>query len=188
MFDKEAIQELTKAQAITAAHNSTLSAITGGPGVITLPANFETRDLEKYLKNRRRLRGNMTTSVVKDFASYAEKNAESGAAIFIEPDKMTATAVLNLGTTTEPGHADNLAKLEMKRTAAYEALRRIANEQDKYTQLCQEKNRQRRKEAMRGTLALVLLVEIGNRSPELKKLVDEIFAAIEKTISETPNP
>jgi uncharacterized protein YfdQ (DUF2303 family) len=132
MFDKEAIQELTKAQAITAAHNSTLSAITGGPGVITLPANFETRDLEKYLKNRRRLRGNMTTSVVKDFASYAEKNAESGAAIFIEPDKMTATAVLNLGTTTEPGHADNLAKLEMKRTAAYEALRRIANEQDKY--------------------------------------------------------
>jgi predicted amino acid-binding ACT domain protein len=41
---------------------------------------------------------------------------------------------------------------------------------------------------MRGTLALVLLVEIGNRSPELKKLVDEIFAAIEKTISETPNP
>lgn len=39
---------------------------------------------------------------------------------------MTATAVLNLGTPDAPGHADNLAKLEPKKTAAYTALKGIA--------------------------------------------------------------
>lgn len=123
MLSKDAIQELSKAQAITAANEAIgIEAI----GALALPDEFTLHDLENYMPSRRRMRGTMTTSVIKDFAAYAKKNAEKGAAVFIDPANMTAIGVLNLGTTENPGHADNLAELGMNRSAAYEALRKVA--------------------------------------------------------------
>lgn len=123
MLDADAIKELSKAQAIQAANTAIDRK---SIGALALPSDHNLHDLEKFMPMRRRQRGAMVTSVVGDFASYVEKNAELGAAIFIEPESMAATAVLNLGTKDNPGHADNTAKLEQKRTAAYEALRKIA--------------------------------------------------------------
>jgi len=124
MFDADVIKELSKAQAIQAANAAIDRQSTGA---IALPSDHNIHDLEKFMPTRRRLRGAMVTSVIGDFASYAKKNAELGAAIFIEPESMIATAVLNLGTQEKPGHADNTARLEQKRTAAYESLRKIAD-------------------------------------------------------------
>lgn len=124
MLDKEAIQELSKAQAITAA----CGAIPHTVGdVVPLPNDFSLNDLEKYMPQRRRLRGSMQTSTVGDFAHYVKANAETGAAVFVDPDTMSATAVLNLGTPPAPGHADNTAKLALRPTAAYKALCAVAN-------------------------------------------------------------
>lgn len=125
-MDASAIKELSKAQAITEALFSVNAALNSG-GACALPTDFSLNDLEKYMPTRRRMRGNMTTPVMADFCSYAAKNAEVGAAVFIDPDKMSATAVLNFGTPEEPGHTDSTATLELKRTAAYDALRRTAN-------------------------------------------------------------
>ena len=120
MIDKDAIQEIAKAQAITAA-NAAIDREQHGQ--VALPNDFTLIDMEKYMKHRRRLRGNMATSVVGDFASYTEKNAEEGATIFIDPEKMTACSVLNMGTPEKPGHSDNTATLTPTRTAAYAAMR-----------------------------------------------------------------
>lgn len=68
----------------------------------------------------------MATSNVPDFAAYVAAHQEAGAAVFIQQDKMTAIAVLNLGTPIAPGHADNTATLAPKKTAAYTALKSIA--------------------------------------------------------------
>lgn len=126
MFDAQAIQELSKAEAITAA-NKSLGLSIDPDGAVALPNDFQVHDLEKMLINRRRARGTMETYVVGDFATYVSEHREEGAAVFVDQDNMTAVAVLNLGTTAEPGHTDNRAKLTSKRTAAYIALRAIAN-------------------------------------------------------------
>lgn len=117
MFDKDAINLLTKAQAITAADQA-LSAV---PDAIALPDDFTVHDTEKFRTNRRRARGTMTTSVLKDFAAYAIEHNDGGA-VFVDADAMSATAVLNLGKPDEPGHADNTAVLQLRQTAPFGAL------------------------------------------------------------------
>jgi uncharacterized protein YfdQ (DUF2303 family) len=118
MFDKTAIEELSKAQAIRAANDAAL----GAEDVLALPDNFSLHDLEPFQYGRRRHRGAMVTSVLDDFARYVEDYAQEGAAAFVDQDKMRATAVLNLGPASGPGHADHLAQLQLQQTAAYAAL------------------------------------------------------------------
>ncbi len=124
MFDATAIEKLSEAEAISAAASATEAGL--HTGLVALPSDFTVHDLEKHQEHRRRARGVMGTSVIADFATYVLQHKEEGATVFIDPDAMTATAVLNLGTPDAPGHADNIAKLGLKRTAAYAALRNIA--------------------------------------------------------------
>lgn len=122
MFDKEAIETLQQGQSITRA-NDALLATHSEMAVVALPESFNTHDLEAYLPNRRRARGVMSTHSISDFADYATHHAEDGATVFVDADDMSAVAVLNLGTSDEPGHTDNRAKVQLKKTAAYAALK-----------------------------------------------------------------
>jgi len=124
MLDAAAIKELTLAQAITAADDA-LSVKVGA--VTALPHDYSIHDLEKFLPNRRRARGTMATTSVVDFASYCENHKEEGACVFVNQDSMLAVAVLNLGVPDVPGHADNRAQLETKKTAAYNAMLNVAS-------------------------------------------------------------
>lgn len=128
MFTKEAIQELTKAESIHAANTSVEMALKPEQSLLALPNDFATHDLEKYLPNRRRARGAMETTDIESFAIYATAYNEPGAKVFVSP-AMVANAVLNLGTTDKPGHADNRAQFKPRATAAYNALRKIAGGQ-----------------------------------------------------------
>ena len=129
MFTAEAIQEISRAQAITAASAAVGSAALGANGhdAVALPEQFKLHDLEQYLPTRRRLRGSMTTPVLADFAAYTIDNKEAGATVFVNPDAMKAVAVLNLGTPASPGHGDNRAVLAPPKTATFAALLAIAS-------------------------------------------------------------
>lgn len=116
----EFLERLLQAAGIEQAH-STMKTIPA-TGVVALPANFTERDLEKYLPNRRRQRGTMKTHIIGDFMKYVSDMSEPGAQIFVDEAEMSATAVLNLGNKENPGHADNLAILVCRQTAAYMAL------------------------------------------------------------------
>ncbi len=124
MIDQAAIKELNKAQAISAAANAVTDQV---ETLVALPEDFKVHDLENYLVARRRARGTMQTSSVTDFAQYATTHKEEGAAVFVDADDMAAVAVLNLGTPDDPGHADNRAKLQLKKTAAYLAMKQHAS-------------------------------------------------------------
>lgn len=126
MFDKEAITALQEGASIIAAM-SAMQTASHSNNVVSLPKDYELRDLEKYLPLRRRARGTMSTTILASFADYSKVHAEAGAAVFIDASSMTATTVLNLGTPTAPGHADNRAKLILDKTAAYGALLNHAN-------------------------------------------------------------
>ena len=125
MLTKEAIQELSEVESISAAQKVVENAL-GEGAIVALPSHFSIVDLEKYLPGRRRARGVMSTHIVDDFASYTKCYAEEGAAIFINPKNMDATAILNFGTKEKPGHADNKACLKLQQTAEFTALKNVA--------------------------------------------------------------
>jgi len=93
--------------------------------VAALPNDTKVLDLEQFKPLRNRFRGKFATTSVEDFVNYTEHKADSGAECFVYPDDMTATAVLNLGNISAPGHADSLAKMNLKTTAAFDALNKI---------------------------------------------------------------
>lgn len=124
MFDKEAIQALTRAEAISAAEGSTHRAMSND-GIVALPSDFEVHDFEQHLAKRRRARGTMQTAVIENFAGYVGSHAEEGATVFVDKARMQAVAVLNLGKPDAPGQADNVAVLTPDKAAAYIALGKL---------------------------------------------------------------
>lgn len=127
MFDASAIKELSQSEAIKSA-NLAITDVNEDIHVVGLTNDFSLHDLEKYLPVRRRARGAMFTTVTGHFAKYVETHAEDGACVFVSPEKMQAVAVLNLGSTGNPGHADNTACLELKKTAAFIDLLKITSQ------------------------------------------------------------
>lgn len=127
MFTTETLQHMGQGEAIRNASSALITAAEGTDGMLALPNNFQVHDLERTLQTRRRARGTMTTSNVRDFASYVHARALAGAAVFVDPQKMQATAVLNMGTKDAPGHADDIAIYAPRPTAAYLTLQAIAN-------------------------------------------------------------
>lgn len=125
MFDKEAVKQLQESTGIDQARAAVLSAF-ATTGAIALPEDFSVRDLENFMPTRRRMRGLLRTNVIADFATYVEAHKEAGASVFVSADAlddMSAWAILNMGTPAAPGHADNRAKLSLRSTAAFTALR-----------------------------------------------------------------
>lgn len=83
--------------------------------------------LEHLAEHRSRFRGTFRTSVIAELFSYITDWREHCGSTeqpqaFIDPDKMTATAIFNLGDLATPGHADHRAELALKKSAAYAAL------------------------------------------------------------------
>lgn len=126
MFDKDAIEAINEGTGIYQASQA-LAAAFKDKAVVALPDKFTEHDLERYLPNRRRARGVMTTDNLASFTDYTKAHAEPGASVFVDAEHMQAVAVLNLGTPDAPGHTDNRAKLCLKRTAAFTALLAHAN-------------------------------------------------------------
>ena len=126
MISKEAILALQESASINAAA-SAISTANQSMDLTALPSDYKIHDFEPFRPLRRRARGSMSTAVLAAFADYTQVHAEEGAAVFVNTESMSATAVLNLGTPGAAGHADNLATLTLKKTAAYTALLTHAN-------------------------------------------------------------
>lgn len=112
--------------------------------VMPLPANYSLVSLEKFMDAPTRFRGTYSTNYVGEFTAYLlknavhsstsdmfineEKNAEkmpATAGVFINAEKMTATAILDLGEPNHPEHGEHRAKVKLTALNAYNALRAI---------------------------------------------------------------
>jgi uncharacterized protein YfdQ (DUF2303 family) len=124
MIDKEAIEALQRSEAIGVANDHIFTH-----HVTALPSDFKLHDLEKHQSLRRRAIGVMKTNTLQSFAEYVGTHAEAGATVFVNAQAMAATAVLNLGDPANPGQSDNLAVLEARRTAAFQAMLAVAGGQ-----------------------------------------------------------
>lgn len=118
---KEAIQLITD----TALEATGKSLPTFVPTAV-LPEGAKVLDLEKFQAGRSRFRGTFSTHALADFSAYVAERAEAGARGFINQDEMSCVLLFNLGTTSEPGHADDRAVLKLKATAGYTAAQQVA--------------------------------------------------------------
>ncbi len=96
---------------------------------IMLPEHYSVHSLENLQAGRARFRGALSTESLEDFCKYVDLHttAEEPSQAFIDADAMSCKAYFNLGDEQNPGHADNTATLSLKPTAAYQALKAIAN-------------------------------------------------------------
>lgn len=127
MLDKETLQALQTSSA-TVELASVIHSACEKNEPVGIPDNFRLHSLESHSPERFRARGTMETTDLYSFALYVGDRAQEGGSIFVDPAQMTATAVLNLGTRHKPGHADDLAILRARQTAAYQALKQITGQ------------------------------------------------------------
>ncbi|HFV9291630.1 YfdQ family protein [Serratia sp. 14-2641] len=92
--------------------------------VSVLPKDIDVASLERFNEKRFRFRGSMETTSIDDFVRYSVgyANADVPARCFIDADNMSARSVFNIGTLEAPGHADNAAEIQLKKTAPFRAL------------------------------------------------------------------
>ncbi|MGA4620749.1 YfdQ family protein [Citrobacter meridianamericanus] len=104
-----------------------------------LPDGTNVESLERFSLERFRFRGAMTTTSIDDFARYSTGYASASvpARCFIDADNMTARSVFNIGTLDNPGHADNVASITLKKTAPFRALLQIDGQRLKQKQIAE---------------------------------------------------
>lgn len=104
-----------------------------------VPENAQIESLERFNSQRFRFRGTMTTTSIDDFARYSKGYASDSepARCFIDADNMTARSVFNIGTLDNPGHADNVASITLKKTAPFRALLQIDGQRLKQKQIAE---------------------------------------------------
>lgn len=121
-LDSNAIKEIVKLT--TTAFSGENLPLTECP-VALLPDNVNIESLERFMTERFRFRGVMTTTSIDDFVEYSKGYADEHSRCFINAETMKAVTVFNIGTLEQPGHADNKALLELKATSPYRALRDV---------------------------------------------------------------
>jgi|SRR5690554_937653 len=109
---------------------------------ILVPENYAVHNLEKLLEHRSRFRGSLTTNSLPDFCAYVIRRADPandvhGTDAFIDADSMSCKVFFNLGSESNPGHADDTASLKLKPTAAFAAMRAIAGQRLSQTELAE---------------------------------------------------
>lgn len=94
---------------------------------VALPSDYKIHDLQQYQPLRRRFSGQLLTNNIEDFNEYVITHAVAGqTAGFIDPENLSCTVFFNLGDAQYPGHADWRAKLTLKPTPAFAALKSVA--------------------------------------------------------------
>lgn len=126
----EAIQTLAHAQLI----NTELGRNENAQSIqMALPNGYTVIDTEQYEKCPNRFRGQFTTHLISDFVDYTNSNGSANTGIFVNTDKSTATAVINMGSSSAPEWGDHKASLTLKKTPEFAKL--LANIDTKLDQL-----------------------------------------------------
>lgn len=116
-MEAAALKQITDL-AIAAAEKNRITPIGGMPAIIM---DGKVVSTEHLLPGRSRFRGAFSTALPLSFAHYVGQASGIGA-VYVNPERLKAVAVLNQGTTDLPGHCDWTADLNLKPTAGYAAL------------------------------------------------------------------
>jgi uncharacterized protein YfdQ (DUF2303 family) len=93
----------------------------GMPHAMVMHDGEKLQSLETLRPTRDRFKGNYLTRSIGQFVKYCREQEESAGTVFIDPDKMAATLIVDIGTHEAPGHCDHTAVLTLHPTAAFAA-------------------------------------------------------------------
>jgi len=120
-LDSSAIQQV-KDLVLSGYHLKDVDAMACPTAII--PEGTRVQSLENLSLERFRFRGAMDTTSIDDFVRYSVgyANTEQKARCFIDAENMLARSIFNIGTLDNPGHADNVASIKLKKTAPFRAM------------------------------------------------------------------
>ncbi len=125
-MDSTAIQEIQKL-ALSAVASETLTAHVPGTAV-AIPVDWKLQTIEHLQSSPDHFRGHFTTTTLAEFIAYANQHGSADTGVFIDPDSMTAAAIIDLGNHAAPEWGKHRASATLKRTPAYAALLKSADE------------------------------------------------------------
>lgn len=138
-MDKSAIDAIQAAQVVAEVTEQLAKVNTIQPLVAT-PETVNIQCLERFQAGRARPRGTMKSQNIGAFVAYSVvKAASAPVTTFVATEGMRAVSIFNLGTDKEPGHADDVAVLELPPTVEMAFLKDLQKKNDlsrgKLTQL-----------------------------------------------------
>lgn len=95
--------------------------------IVVLPNTHSIMSIEKYQDAPARFRGVFSTRYLGDFAEYVKSANDGDSCVFVDAEKMSAQAIIDLGRVTAPLHGDHQAVLTLTPTPEYKALLAITS-------------------------------------------------------------
>lgn len=123
-MEAAAVKAIQAAEATIAVNKAIDDAFAITLPVVAHPADFKLASLEGYYTTRLRMRGSMKTANLVGFVEYIKLFNQTGV-VFLSEKSMNATAVMNFGDTSDPGHCDNTATFSPEPTSAYREMTTI---------------------------------------------------------------
>lgn len=95
-----------------------------------LPAGTGIGGLKRFSSECFRFRGAIGATSIDDFVRYPLDYAKEDekARRFIDTDNILARSILNIGVLNNPGHANNIASIKLRKTAPFRALLSISGD------------------------------------------------------------
>lgn len=97
------------------------SELTQSP-LIALPGDVKLHSLEPFQATPNRFRGTFKTKYIESFLAYCHHNMNEGSQFYIDPDDMSAVAIMDAYVSDAPGWASHCAELELERSPDFKAL------------------------------------------------------------------
>lgn len=142
MFDAQAIKAISQADSCTNVRHSLQLAIEDGTGLVLAPSDFKLHDLENMLPHPRRMTGKFKTQSLGAFIRFVDVSANKDSSrIFVEPEDMSATAIIDYKDGEKPGHRDYTATFKAERTPELVALFSILDQrrtQQSIVEFCED--------------------------------------------------
>lgn len=132
-MDEKTLSRL-EALIIAAHHQPSQVADTTVPAMV-LPAGARIESCERLLMQPNRFEGHYETRSLQGFLTYCTEHLTRNSAVFIDPDKMAANAIIDIGDNTAPGWGTHEATLKLAPTDPYRAVLATARGTESYTQV-----------------------------------------------------
>lgn len=94
---------------------------------VVLEKNYELKSLETFKETPDHFRAQFNTSVLSQFIYYIDATGNQQTGVFIDQEKMTAQAIIDMGHSEAPHWGRHRAHVAIKQTTAYAALIHLNN-------------------------------------------------------------
>ena len=89
---------------------------------VVIPKTATIESLEKFNEAPNHFRGSFTTSLIREFIAYINAHANTSSAVFIDPDAMHASCIIDQGKPESPQWGYHRATAKLKKTPEYDAV------------------------------------------------------------------